>query len=375
VVAIVIALSATALHGSADASVARSSVVRTPRIADGRLGGAAAPISQLGAAAADATLGMRIAYYEPAALTDTAAPGTTILGGPDTPDPFIAAQDGTYYLFTSQGTQPANVPVMSGSTVGQWGPMTDALPDLPAWAEPGGTWAPDAQRFGNHYVLYFTAAIRDPNARIECIGDAVSTKLAGPYISAAAPFICQLAQGGSIDPRTFIDSNGQPYLLWKSDENSDVSGTSLTNIYSQPLSADGLHLLGQPTRIFGPDEPWQGRIVEAPDLVLVKGAYYLFYSGGWFNQPGYAIGVATCAGPAGPCADTSPSPLLSSNDQGVGPGEESVFSNARGIWLVYTPFRSTLPLPGPPRPVAMAHLGFGPTGPYLAAPESVGTGG
>ena len=90
-----------------------------------------------------------------------------------------------------------------------------------------------------------------------------------------------------------------------------------------------------------------------------------------FNQPGYSIGVARCAGPLGPCSDVSPSPLLASNVQGEDPGEESAFADAAGLWLVYTPSRSTLPLPGPPRPVAMAHLGFGPAGPCLAAPLDV----
>jgi hypothetical protein len=104
---------------------------------------------------------------------------------------------------------------------------------------------------------------------------------------------------------------------------------------------------------------------------LVRGAYYLFYSGGWFNQPGYSIGAARCAGPLGPCADTSSQPLLASNAQGQGPGEESVFANSAGVWLLYTPFNSTLPLPGPARPVSMAHLGFGPNGPYLASPLAV----
>jgi hypothetical protein len=69
--------------------------------------------------------------------------------------------------------------------------------------------------------------------------------------------------------------------------------------------------------------------------------------------------------------DVSPSPLLTSNAQGEGPGEESIFTNSAGVRLVYTPFRSTLPLAGPPCPVAMAHLGFGPAGPYLAAPLEV----
>jgi beta-xylosidase len=276
---------------------------------------------------------------------------------------------GRYYLFTSQDAVPANVPVRSGSVVGHWGTMTDALPDLPAWATSGVTWAPDVARFGNHYMLYFTSRLAGVTPSTMCIGDAISTAVAGPYIASAVPFICQTAQFGSIDPRVFVDADGTPYMVWKSDENA--RSTADTHIYSQQLSADGMHLLGAPTAIFSPDEPWQGTIVEAPQLVLVRGIYYLFYSGGWFNQPYYAIGAARCAGPAGPCADTTSTPLLGSNAQGEGPGEESVFSNDAGVWLLYTPFRSTLPLPGPPRPVAMAHLGFGPAGPYLAAPLEV----
>ncbi len=346
--------------GAANATVPLHTVTTTPAI------------ETLGAAAADNSLGLPTPYYEPSPAPDPAAPGTVITSGADQPDPFMAVQGKRYFLFTSQDAVPANVPVRSGTAIGQWGPMTDALPDLPPWAESGNTWAPDVHKFGSHYILFFTAQVRDPSAHIECIGNAISTRVDGPYISAPAPLICQLAQGGSIDPRTFVDARGTPYLLWKSDENS--GGTQPTNIYSQQLTPDGEHLVGQPTRIFGPDETWQGTIVEAPDLVLIRGSYYLFYSGGWFNQSTYAIGVARCAGPLGPCADTSPTPLLASNAQGTGPGEESVFSDASGVWLLYTPFRSTLPLPGPPRPVALAHLGFGPGGPYLAAPLSAGNG-
>jgi beta-xylosidase len=324
----------------------------------------------LGAAAGDSALGLRTSYFDPPALTDPATPGFTIDSGADQPDPFMYQQQGQYYLFTSQDKVPQNVPVRSGTSVGQWGAPTDALPDPPAWAVSGVTWAPDVAQFGTHYVLYFTSQLQGVSPATMCIGDAISTAVAGPYLAAPTPFICQQSLGGSIDPRVFTDATGEPYMIWKSDQNAH-SNTANTQIYSQPLRADGLALSGQPTAIFGPDESWQGHIVEAPQIVLVRGNYFLFYSGGWFNQPGYSIGAARCAGPLGPCADTSSAPLLGSNAQGQGPGEESVFANAAGLWLLYTPFSSTLPLPGPPRPVAMAHLGFGPSGPYLAAPLEV----
>jgi beta-xylosidase len=356
------------LFGSADASTTASTP--TPSAA-----ASTAPLaSTLGAAAGDASLGLLTPYYEPAPAPNPSAPGITISAGADQPDPFIAPQDGRYYLFTSQDRVPANVPVRSGTVLGQWGPMTDALPDLPPWAETGNTWAPDVHKFGAHYILYFTAQLNYAAKQVMCIGDAISTRIDGPYISSPTPFVCQLENGGSIDPRTFVDADGSPYLIWKSDENSDGAGTEQTHIFSQRLSSNGEQLLGQPAQIFGPDQAWQGQIVEAPDLVLVKGAYELFYSGGWFNQAGYAIGVASCAGPVGPCADLSPTPLLGTNAQGAGPGEESVFSDATGVWVLYNPFASTLPRPGPPRPVDIARLGFGPDGPYLAAPLSTETG-
>jgi GH43 family beta-xylosidase len=321
----------------------------------------------LGTPGGQGSVGLSIPYYQPPPAPNPSQPATVITSGADQPDPFMLVHGGKYYLFTSNGTEPDNVPVEEASTIGHWGPVVDALPTLPAWAAHGFTWAPDVHRFGRSYVLYFTALVKGSDPNIQCIGDAVSTHITGPYSAVPAPIICQTTQGGSIDPRTFVDGNGTAYMTWKSDENSDVNGTSLTNIYSQPLSADGLHLLGQPTRIFGPDEAWQGRIVEAQDLVEVHGAYYMFYSGNWFNQPYYGIGVARCNGPLGPCADISPTPFLASNDQGQGPGESSVFADSAGIWLLYSPFYFTA---GAERPVAMARLGFGPNGPYLGPPDT-----
>ena len=326
----------------------------------------------LGTAAGDSALGLQNSYFQPPQLGDPTQPGFTIDAGVDQPDPFMFEQGGEYYLFTSQDKNHANVPVHEGTVVGAWGPEVDALPYLPAWAVSGIVWAPDVAQFGEHYMLYFTAQLADVSPQTMCIGDAISAAVAGPYLPAAAPLVCQQSLGGSIDPRVFVDGDGRASLLWKSDQNARADQSGLpsvnTQIYSQALSADGLTLIGAPTVIFGPDETWQNHIVEAPQMVLARGTYWLFYSGGWFNQTGYAIGVARCQGPRGPCADVSPVPFLASNAQGQGPGEESVFSNSAGVWLLYNPFSSTLPAPGPPRPTTMAHLGFGADGPYLAQP-------
>ncbi len=219
-------------------------------------------------------------------------------------------------------------------------------------------------------MLYFTSQLRGVSPATMCIGDAISTAVAGPYLASPVPFICQQSLGGSIDPRVFDDADGQPYMIWKSDQNAR-SKTADTQIYSQPLSADGLRLLGQPTAIFGPDESWQGHIVEAPQLVLVRGSYFLFYSGGWFNQPGYSIGAARCAGPLGPAATTPRRRSWAPMPRARVP-VRSRCSPTRPASGSSTP-RSARPSRCPGRPVRWRWptSASAPSGPYLAAPLAV----
>ncbi len=79
---------------------------------------------------------------------------------------------------------------------------------------------------------------------------------------------------------------------------------------------------------------WEADTVEAPDLVSVGGRYFLFYSGNDWNSANYAVGVATCTGPLGPCGDASPSPILASGPGVAGPGGESVFADAAGSYCI-----------------------------------------
>ncbi|HEX4245158.1 MAG TPA: glycoside hydrolase family 43 protein [Acidimicrobiales bacterium] len=330
--------------------------------------------------------GVPVAHPDPAPLTtadlapplttNPAAPALVLPQGQDQGDPFLLSAGNRYYLYTSQPSYSgANVPVTSGATVGDWGPVTDALPSLPGWAENGFTWAPDVHRFGSSYVLYFTAVLTESDPAMQCIGDAVGKNPAGPFVAQPDPFICQVTIGGSIDPRVFTDADGSTWMVWKSDENIAGSPTP-TGIWTSRLSSDGLTLVGSPTTIFAPDEAWQSTVVEAPELVLAGGHYWLFYSANWFDQPAYGIGVASCAGPRGPCRDLSNQPFLSTNSQGQGPGEESVFVGQSGVWMLYNPWRSYAPTAvTPPRPVAIARIGFGPFGPYLGDVTGTGASG
>ncbi len=150
------------------------------------------------------------ASSQPLAVADPSAPAIINHTGWDEPDPFVLLQGGSYYLFTSQSSDAQNVPVRSGPAFGQWSAPRDALPDPPAWAAPDVMWAPDVAPFGNHYMLYFTSQQQNVADGTKCIGDAISTSPAGPYIPSPVPFICQRSMGGSIDPRCSSTATASP---------------------------------------------------------------------------------------------------------------------------------------------------------------------
>jgi hypothetical protein len=314
----------------------------------------------------------RLTVAEPPHSSDPAAPARVILTGPDPTDPFMMKIGGRYYLYTSEGTSFMNVPLRIGARPGRWSTPIDVLPVLPAWATGGLTWAPDVQRVSGGWALYFTSLVKGIDPETHCIGSAFARSPSGPFVPTASPLVCQLNHRGSIDARAFIAPGNQLVLLWKSEDNANPSvpgpdQDGPTGIYAQRLSPDGHKLLGQPVKILGPSEPWEGTIVEAPDMVEAWGTYWLFFSGNWYSSASYGIGAAACQSPFGPCTDPDPAPLIGSNQQGAGPGEESLFTDGGSTYILYNPFHANDPGPVIPRPVVIARLGFTPRGPYLAS--------
>lgn len=319
---------------------------------------------------AAATLDEQVA--RPLEAVQIPVPALLVTHGGDVADPFVLQVGTQLLLFSSQASFfGENVPLRVSGSLTEWQePPIDALPVLPAWADDGFTWGPDVRRVGARYVLWFSAPLRSSGqALTKCIGEAVSRSPYGPYRAGAQPLVCQLDHHGSIDPRSFVDRAGRLWLTWKSDDNADLNGPGHTSIYVERLSSDGLGLVGSPVALLTANEPWEGRIVEAPDMVYAAQHYWLFYSGNWFNQPDYGIGVAECASPTGPCEKPMIGPWLGSNAQGSGPGEESVFTDAQGAWLLYAP-HSVDYQASTPRPVALMHMVFDRFGPDALAPPT-----
>ena len=94
---------------------------------------------------------------------------------------------------------------------------------------------------------------------------------------------------------------------------------------------------------------------------------WIFFSAGTgFFSPNYAMGAVKCAGPLGPCKDVLKHPLIASNQQGSGPGEETYFVGPDGSdWLLYSPVHTGY-LPELFRPVTATRIGWNNKGPYVA---------
>lgn len=319
---------------------------------------------------------------QPPYTATPAAPGTAVIPMQriDLPDPMMVAAGGRYhvYLSTAFGDRSrADVPQLVGAP-GQWSVAPDALPVLPAWAAPrrrgGRVWDPYVQRIGGRYLLYFSATVLGPGRPTHCLGVARSADATGPFVPVSGPpLMCQLARGGDIDVQPFYDPGGPDgsrhpwYVIWKSDDNNLVPAQP-TAIWSAPLSDDGLRVTGPGRIIFHPDLPWEHGVTEAPQMVRSPdGRVWLFFSAGrGFATADYAIGVALCDGPLGGCHDFAPAPLVATNSQGSGPGEETVFVAAdHSYWLLYNPWHTGL-IYMLFRPAEGVRIGWGVTGPYVA---------
>jgi beta-xylosidase len=263
----------------------------------------------------------------------------------DFPDPFVFPDGDGYYAYATNGGG-RNVQVIYSPDLFTWeraGEDGDALPELPAWAQHNAslTWAPSVLRRGDEYILYYVTRFKE--AGRQCISYAVADSPAGPFVDPNdKPFICQLDEGGSIDPEPFVDAGGALYLIWKSDANALARDA---NIYSQRLSDDGRTLLGEPARLITRDQEWERPLVENPSLVLEDGVYYLLYSGNWWEGGDYALGFAVCDGPTGPCRKPLDEPFFAipTNKIGgeIGPGGGSFFRDHDGnLWIAYHAWRN-----------------------------------
>jgi beta-xylosidase len=249
----------------------------------------------------------------------------------DFPDPSVIRVGGLYFAFSTQGPGGTIQRLVSTDHVHWVMPaVSDALTALPQWADSSGTWAPDVTRIGNTYVMYYSVHMAGGR---HCLSVATATSPANQFVdNSTKPMLC-MPNGETIDPTTVVGPYNLRYMIWKG---PDAKGVA--TIYSQRLTANGLGFVG-PRAVLMKAKPgtWTSYNIEAPAMLFTQNRWFLFYSGGNYWSPKYAVGYATCSGPLGPCTDRSPkTPWVGSHGAAYGPGGESFFVDPNGaIFMAY----------------------------------------
>jgi beta-xylosidase len=246
------------------------------------------------------------------------------------PDPHVIADGDMFYAYATNG-EAGNLPVIRSTDLRTWEAAGDAMPELASWVFAGRTWAPGVIAIDDSFIAYYTAS--QLGTGLQCVGRAVADDPAGPFVDDSdSPLVCQDDEGGSIDASPFRASDGSLYLYWKNDGNCCGFDTWL---YGQPLTDDGLSLIGEPVRLLKQDADWEGDLVEAPFMWSHDDRLYLFYSANAFDSADYAVGYATCDAPLGPCDKAAENPILRTSAVAEGPGHNSVVEFDGRTWLAY----------------------------------------
>ena len=146
------------------------------------------------------------------------------------PDPsIIKGEDGYFYLYATEDIR--NLPIHRSKDLVNWEFVGTAFTDAtrPDFEPEGGIWAPDINKIGNKYVLYYSMSVW--GGEWTCgIGCAVADRPEGPFKDCGMMFRSNgIKVQNSIDP-FYIEEDGRKYLFWG----------SFRGIYAIELSKDGL---------------------------------------------------------------------------------------------------------------------------------------
>ncbi|TVY45663.1 hypothetical protein LCER1_G008898 [Lachnellula cervina] len=183
----------------------------------------------------------------------------------------------------------------------------DLLPAPGLWSTGAKVWGPDIRKIGENYILYYGAQNAESKMQ-HCVGAATSKTVLGPYEALDTPLACPLKEGGAIDMSGFTDTDGTHFVVYKVDGNSIGHGGACGNTVKplvptplrlQRVEDDGYTPAGEYMDILDHIEG-DGPYIEAPQIILVDGVYFLFFSSNCYLTPEYDIKYATASNIRGP---------------------------------------------------------------------------
>lgn len=260
------------------------------------------------------------------AATEAAKPAAMVSGARisgDYPDPSVIRVNDTYFAVGTTSAWAPAFTLLTSKDLTNWDVAGAVFQTVPAWSD-GNYWAPELVHTKDTYFVYYTA--KNKKSKRLCVAVASAKAPLGPYKD-HGPLVCE--EVGSIDGSSVTDENGDSYLLWKTDGNSQQKPTP---IHLQKLSKDGTKLVGPVKDTITNDAPWEAKLVEAPYVLKKNNMWYMFYAGSdcCGRECKYAIGVARAKSLEGPWEKNPANPILKSSDAWKCPGHGTVVTDTAG---------------------------------------------
>ena len=249
------------------------------------------------------------------------------------PDPsVIRGEDDYFYLYATENIR--NLPIHRSKNLVDWEYVGTAFTNdtRPDFEPKGGLWAPDINKIGDKYVLYYSMSVW--GGEWTCgIGCATADKPEGPFKDHGKMFRSnEINVQNSIDP-FYIEDGGKKYLFWG----------SFRGIYGIELSDNGLSIKKGAKLRQVAGTAYEGTYIHKKD-----GNYYFFASIGTCCE-GLKSTYTTVVGRSkklfGPYVDKSGKKMLDNhhevlihkNDAFVGTGHNSeiVTDKAGNDWMFY----------------------------------------
>lgn len=260
-------------------------------------------------------------------------------------DPFVLAYQGSYYAYgTGSSSNQRVFEVLHSSDLFHWTSLGGALEPLDL-DKAYDYWAPEVAYDRERFYMYYSVGIGDKEHKLRV---ATANHPQGPFwdvgveLSKDLPF--------AIDPHPFRDVDGQWYLFYARDflEGERVGTAlvvdrlrSMTQLEGNPrtvlrASADW-QIFQRQRQMYGGLHDWH--TLEGPFVVRRNERYYLFYSGGNWQNLSYGVSYAVADHPLGPWsepASEAPTVLRTIPGKLIGPGHNSVVVGPDGQdYLVY----------------------------------------
>ncbi|HVS71926.1 MAG TPA: glycoside hydrolase family 43 protein [Phycisphaerae bacterium] len=273
-------------------------------------------------------------------------------------DPFCFYHDGTYYA-VGTGKDEADacpitgnvVPMITSKDLHNWNWHNRVL--IPPPEEKSGPfWAPEIATDGQRFYLYYSPGGTKKGFHLRV---AVADHPLGPYHDTGKPLTNLAATPFAIDAHAFQDDDGQWYMFYAADFLDILPGppptfrgtalvvdrmSSMTSLEGNPRTVMRAHHAWQ---LFQKDRDMYGQIadwytLEGPTVLKREGKYYLFYSGGCFQNDTYGVDYLIADHPLGPWHEPAPHDLHDRGPQVIrtipgkilGPGHNSIVTAQDG---------------------------------------------